>query len=56
MMEFTPDQWVKIILAILAIVSTIIVAIFAVNKRSHKIGNITGNGNHTQNGDKIGKK
>lgn len=55
-MEFTSDQWVKIIGIIVGLLIAILGAVFTVNRRSHKIGNITGNGNHVHNGDKIGKK
>ena len=55
-MEFTTEQMVKIILAIIGLIATICVAIFSVNKRNHKIGNITGNDNKIHNGDKVGKK
>lgn len=55
-MEFTSDQIVKVALAIIALLTTACVAIFAVNKRTHKIGNIKGNKNKIINGDKVGKK
>ncbi|WP_180052627.1 MULTISPECIES: hypothetical protein [unclassified Acinetobacter] len=56
MMELSTAQWVQIILAVIGLIGVIFGVIFAVNKRSHKIGNITGNGNRIHNGDKIGKK
>lgn len=54
--EFTADQIVKIVLAILTLIGVICGAVFAVNKRSHKVGNITGNNNKIHNGDKVSKK
>lgn len=51
-MELTTEQWVKIILAVIGLIGVI----FAVNKRNHKIGNITGNRNNIVNGDQIRKK
>lgn len=56
MIELTTAQWVQIILALISLIGVICGVIFAVNKRSHKIGNITGNGNRIHNGDKIGRK
>ncbi|WP_353168725.1 hypothetical protein [Acinetobacter sp.] len=50
-MEFTTDQIVKIILAVIGLISVICGAIFAVNKRNHKIGNINGSNNNIINGD-----
>lgn len=55
-MEFTSDQIVKVVLAVIALVTTICVAIFAVSKRTHKIGSIKGNKNKIINGDKADKK
>lgn len=55
-MGFTPEQWLKIIGIISALVIAIVGAIFAVNKRSHKIGNIKGDKNKIINGDKVSKK
>ncbi|WP_433848129.1 hypothetical protein [Acinetobacter proteolyticus] len=55
-MSFTPEQWLKIILGTLSLIGIIVAAIFAVNKRSHKIGNVTGNNNNITNGDSHGKK
>ncbi len=55
-MELTTEQWVKIILALIGLIGIIFGVIFAVNKRNHTIGNITGNGNNIVNGDKIRKK
>lgn len=50
-MEFTADQIVKIILAITGLITVIFGAIFTVNKRSHKTGNINGSNNKVINGD-----
>lgn len=55
-MGFTPEQWLKIIGITSALVIAIVGAIFTVNKRSHKIGNIKGNKNKIINGDKVSKK
>lgn len=54
-MEFTSDQVIKVALAVIALATTICVAIFAVNKRTHKIGSIKGNKNKIINGDKVDK-
>lgn len=50
-MGLTVDQWVKIILAVISLIGIIIGAIFAINKRNHKIGNITGHNNNIINGN-----
>lgn len=55
-MGFTPEQWLKIIGIISALLIAIVGAIFAVNKRSHKIGDIKGDNNKIINGDKVSKK
>jgi hypothetical protein len=55
-MEFTSDQIVKVALAVIALVTTVCAAIFAVNKRTHKIGNIKGDKNKIINGDKVSKR
>lgn len=50
-MDFTSDQLVKIILAVIGLIGIICGAVFAVNKRSHKVGDITGSNNKVNNGD-----
>lgn len=45
------DQLVKITLAVIALIGGIIAAVFSINKRSHKVGNINGNNNTIHNGD-----
>ncbi|MCL6184921.1 hypothetical protein MU404_16450 [Acinetobacter baumannii] len=52
-MSLSSEDTVKIILAILGIISLLVGGYFAANKRSHKIGNINGNNNKIHNGDKV---
>lgn len=50
-MELTTDLIVKIVLAVITLIGIICGAIFAVNKRNHKIGNVNGSNNNIINGD-----
>lgn len=50
-MDFTSDQLVKIILALIALLTLIVTSIFAVNRRSHKLRDIKGSNNKIINGD-----
>ncbi|EHU2486192.1 hypothetical protein OHW83_10550 [Acinetobacter baumannii] len=43
MSNLTPEQWTKIILAAIGFFVALITAIFAVNKRIHKVRNIGSN-------------
>ncbi|MDC5241404.1 hypothetical protein NRA25_17635 [Acinetobacter baumannii] len=43
MSNLTPEQWTKIILAAIGLFVALITAIFAVNKRIHKVRNIGSN-------------
>ncbi len=54
--DISVDDWVKIILAIIGLI-TALIGIFSYSKRrSHKLRNITGSNNNIVNGDIVYKR